>query len=161
MFQKLRSAYYKTIYGIQNIFIWLPVIWRDRDWDGHYVYEILYKKIADMEKHHQKYNPFVNKEKTLKRLRIARLLLKRITEHEYFENSLLPVERKYGDWPLETDPFFEPEPTEHGTYRLFDGRSKEHEAAWSRAMYHSMYMEKQDKDMLFSLLRKNLDRWWT
>ena len=31
--------------GIQNIIYWLPVIWKDRHWDDHYIFEILKHKL--------------------------------------------------------------------------------------------------------------------
>ena len=33
------------IRGIQNLIHWLPVIWKDRHWDDHYVFEVLKRKI--------------------------------------------------------------------------------------------------------------------
>ena len=33
----LEDAYYNVKYGILNIITWLPVIWRDRQWDHAYV----------------------------------------------------------------------------------------------------------------------------
>lgn len=34
------------IRGIQNIWRWLPVIWRDRDWDNYYIEVILHTKLV-------------------------------------------------------------------------------------------------------------------
>lgn len=31
--------------GIKNLWYWLPVIWKDRDWDHHYIYEVLKHKL--------------------------------------------------------------------------------------------------------------------
>ena len=31
--------------GFKNLWKWLPVIWKDRDWDTHFIYELLKKKL--------------------------------------------------------------------------------------------------------------------
>jgi hypothetical protein len=33
------------IQGVKNIAYWFPVIWKDRDWDGHYIYEVMKHKL--------------------------------------------------------------------------------------------------------------------
>ncbi len=93
---KLSALYYNLIYGVQNIVIWFPVIFFDRQWDSYYFYKILYKKILLMEKHHMHYNPFVSKPTTCKKLKTCRLLLKRLCDNEYLDNALRPVKDKYG-----------------------------------------------------------------
>ena len=32
-------------WGIQNILYWFPIIWKDRHWDSHYIFEIMKHKI--------------------------------------------------------------------------------------------------------------------
>jgi hypothetical protein len=34
---------------IRKILRWIPILWRDRDWDYYYVYEILKQKLIDTE----------------------------------------------------------------------------------------------------------------
>ena len=37
---------HKTIWvGIKNIWKWFPVIWKDRDWDYYYIYQVLKFKL--------------------------------------------------------------------------------------------------------------------
>ena len=31
--------------GIKNIWYWLPIIWKDRHWDSHYIFEIMVHKL--------------------------------------------------------------------------------------------------------------------
>jgi hypothetical protein len=31
--------------GVKNIWYWLPVIWKDRNWDDHYIFEVLKHKL--------------------------------------------------------------------------------------------------------------------
>ena len=40
---KYYHKYFKN--GVKNLWYWLPIIWRDRNWDGHYIYEIMKHKL--------------------------------------------------------------------------------------------------------------------
>lgn len=44
---KARFFYRDFTYGIKNLIKWFPVIWKDRDWDDHYIWEILKFKITN------------------------------------------------------------------------------------------------------------------
>jgi hypothetical protein len=37
--------------GIKNLFRWLPTIWKDRDWDSYYIYEIIRVKLEHQAKY--------------------------------------------------------------------------------------------------------------
>jgi hypothetical protein len=38
-------------YGVQNLYKWFWVIWKDRDWDHHYIFQILKFKLEKQAKH--------------------------------------------------------------------------------------------------------------
>ena len=37
--------------GFKNIWYWLPIIWKDRNWDSHYIFEIMMHKIKAQSKY--------------------------------------------------------------------------------------------------------------
>jgi hypothetical protein len=39
---------------IRKVLRWIPILWRDRDWDYYFVYEILKQKLIDTERHVRK-----------------------------------------------------------------------------------------------------------
>ena len=39
---------------IRKLIRWIPIIWRDRDWDYYFVYEILKQKLIDTEQYIRK-----------------------------------------------------------------------------------------------------------
>ena len=41
----LFTPYYNISNGLVNIYNWLPIIWKDRNWDYRYIYTILEKKL--------------------------------------------------------------------------------------------------------------------
>ncbi len=40
---KFDGRYYHKYFkqGIKNLWYWLPIIWKDRSWDDHYIFEVL------------------------------------------------------------------------------------------------------------------------
>jgi len=36
---------------IRNVIRWIPIIWRDRDWDYYFIYEILKQKLINQEQY--------------------------------------------------------------------------------------------------------------
>jgi hypothetical protein len=38
-------------YGVKNLYKWFWVIWKDRDWDHHYIFEVLKFKLEKQAKH--------------------------------------------------------------------------------------------------------------
>ena len=40
---KYYHKYFKT--GVKNIIYWFPIIWKDRNWDSHYIFEIIKHKL--------------------------------------------------------------------------------------------------------------------
>lgn len=37
--------------GVKNIWYWLPIVWKDRHWDSHYIFEIMMHKIKAQSKY--------------------------------------------------------------------------------------------------------------
>lgn len=47
----IKYLYKDFIIGIKNIWYWLPIIWKDRHWDSHYIFEIMKHKIKAQSKY--------------------------------------------------------------------------------------------------------------
>ena len=143
--------FYNIITGIKNIFRWLPVIWKDRQWDQDYLYRVIGQKLKLMEEFWYSDDPWsANQEKVAKKVKLCRLLCDRIVNHDYLMNVLIPVEQKYGElkfhWEKDNKMVFDETPEEAKT-RM-------------RAYKHADYMEVQDKKMFFNILQKHIDKFW-
>ena len=43
---------HKTVWtGIKNLWKWFPIIWKDRDWDYYYIFQVLKFKLEKQAKH--------------------------------------------------------------------------------------------------------------
>lgn len=85
---KIKNFIYNIKRGIINLIKWFPVIWKDRDYDYEFVYDLLIKKFDNMEK-------FYNGDKALsadskevaEEIKYAKDLLHKIKTHDYFEEA--------------------------------------------------------------------------
>ena len=72
-------------YGIENLVIWFPTIWKDRNWDYYYFFKILEKKLELFEQTHTN-AIYLHWEPVAKNLKIAKNLCKRLSdEYDYYE----------------------------------------------------------------------------
>ena len=47
------GRYYHKMFrtGVKNLIYWFPIIWKDRNWDSHYIFEIMMHKIKAQSKY--------------------------------------------------------------------------------------------------------------
>lgn len=69
--------------GISNLWKWRKIIYRDRDWDWAYMYELLEYKMRCMAKYHEDYGQVVSSPHIASDLRRAADLLHRIRREDY------------------------------------------------------------------------------
>jgi hypothetical protein len=100
----LPSTFWRNIYciwrdlyiGVYNVFRWIPVIWFDRDWDWVYLADIMEYKLNRMGKTVQD-GCHLYRDRDARRIRMAALLLTRLSADDYGENASKAF--KYGTRP--------------------------------------------------------------
>ena len=161
---KIKDQFRNCKNGIKNLITWFTVIWKDRDWDQQFFYEIVYFKLKQMEKFHRNYGNTVNREKYADEIKLAALLLKRVIDDNYLENVMEPHEKKWG----ESDFVFTPLPDNKNLSSLSikvekantpEEIKKEHKERMT-LYQHSDHLKKQDLDMFFKHVRKYVEGWW-
>ena len=104
--------------GLVNLAMWLPIVWKDRQFDHAYLYIVLRHKLRLMEKFYSSDKTWcVGTKRHAKEIRIARILCDRLVE-DYYPSF------KKNDWK------------------------------------HNTMQNKQDRDYLFDLMKKHVDKWW-
>jgi len=73
--------------SISNLFKWLPIIWKDRQWDGYYYEVILLKKIQLQRAYFEKRQLFVGYENEVKWMKKCEYLLIMLVEYKYWNNE--------------------------------------------------------------------------
>ncbi len=83
------KQFFKRIY---NVYRWIPVLWRDRDWDHYYTYEILKTKLTFQSEYTRDYGYHVSSDHEANRMDLCIELIDRV-QTEYYLNECID---KYG-----------------------------------------------------------------
>jgi hypothetical protein len=192
MFDKIRlwwkfdGKYYHKylIQGIKNLIKWFPIIWKDRDWDSQFIFDILQFKL----KNQSKYIGFHDRHTSAKQdaevmMKCVDLIEKVKTEFyqseymDYHESTFdfidIP-ENERGDWYEEGmtqlhseliserfDEYFAKYPEVYDYVInnpdkcVFENKDKQ-----TIAMNMGHELHKRARKELFTLLEENIERWW-
>jgi hypothetical protein len=82
---KYQHKYIK--YGIQNLYKWFWVIWNDRDWDHHYIFQVLKFKL-EKQANHLAENGFHNNAQRDAELMMTCVRLIDKLQNEYYYDEL-------------------------------------------------------------------------
>jgi len=78
---KYYHKYFKQ--GVKNIIYWFPIIWKDRNWDGHYIFEILQHKLKAQSNYIGRRDLHTRAQLDAKRMRLCISLIKKVQEEDY------------------------------------------------------------------------------
>lgn len=138
LLNNIKYFFYDVKYGIQNIIYYLPVIWKDRDWDNEYILDLLKYKLKKNEKNLRKYSIAVDNDKTADEIK-----------------NVVDLIEIYPNITLEADPDFK---YQEYIENIEDEEEKDY---WIKRYYTSIYnMEDECYKMIFELLGRNSQKWW-
>ena len=69
--------------GVKNIIYWFPVIWKDRNWDDHYIFDILKHKLKAQAKYIGDRDWHTRAQLDAKRMRLCVKLIEKVQEEDY------------------------------------------------------------------------------
>jgi hypothetical protein len=167
--------------GIKNLIYWFPVIWKDRDWDDHYIFEILQHKLVAQANYIGRRDFHTRAQLDAKRMRLCVKLIDKVQEEDYAMEYMdyakdrvwfTPCEDREGSslYNSETvwekyDDYFKKYPLVYkrvlkgeGVFTL-DGRD-ESEMKRIIAMNIGHINQKRAQDLLFKILNENINSWW-
>ena len=78
---KYYHKYFKQ--GVKNLWYWFPVIWKDRNWDGHYIFEIIQHKLEGQANYIGERDLHTRAQLDAKRMRLCISLIKKVQEEDY------------------------------------------------------------------------------
>lgn len=81
---------------IRNLIRWAPIIWRDRDWDYYFIYEILKQKLKNVEQYTAKNGSHVNSDLDAESLRTAIEMIDKV-QNEYHIDKYLSESKEWDD----------------------------------------------------------------
>jgi hypothetical protein len=151
---------FKTFFtSIGRLFVWFPVIWKDRDWDYYSLYEVLKKKLELMSKFEKKESLNEKVEKITKQIDEAIYLINRL-EDDYFEEALKPFYEVYPNFELEME-FLDDENNPQWKTLNFKYDNDEQRELYRKNLMNELKFREKDRKKLFKLISDNIDSWWS
>lgn len=166
--------------GFKNLWRWFPVIWKDRDWDDHYIFEILKTKLRNQADYIGTRNIHTTAKRDAEIMNLCANLMERVQEEFYRMEYMDYHECQYNWLDIEDKP-------EHKQMEIkqisekFDEFFAKHKSAVKRivnnkkyqifelteddykqrlAMNVSYYNHRRAKKLMFELMSRNIERWW-
>lgn len=158
MFRRLRRTLSGIVTGISNILVYAPLLYRDRDWDHAYLYDLMAVKMRRMARHHERYGLVKSSSKIARELRVCAELLDRI---EGRIDPMLPFERahteKWGELTFEGGGLF----TRLKREKVFTKADEEAERKESRRLWdHEEAIKRRALELFGKIFVRKSQTWW-
>jgi len=154
MFDWIKTKYYNITIGIKNIFRWMPIVWRDRDWEYEfYTEEFIYRKLKNLYKRNY---PEIFEGGNWAR-GYLNLCIKLMDEKRKMQNLEDDLWKSTEHGEMRTDET----PDEKGLYRLyFDWSSPEAKQNYYDVEMKRGIREKKINHLIYLILETRSDYWW-
>ena len=167
--------------GVKNLIYWLPIIWKDRHWDSHYIFEIMIHKIKAQSKWIGDRDIHTRAKRDAEVMMTCVNLMKLVQDEFYSgeysdyhktKHWFEPVEGKEGlsSWEsrlLEEnfDDYFKKYPLIYKKVINGEGIFKfdnvvDSESKQKIAMNIGHINHDRARKLLFKLMEQNIERWW-
>ena len=159
----MRHFFRSLIHSIHSLIYWFPVIWRDKDWDDDFFFDILIHKLSSMERYFRTADIVVDSEVYADEI-LAALQKLQAVRYQLNEDAAFELhEQKWGEavWhfaPTERPDFSELIITYPNAKTL-----EENELA-SRELADAANISSMDDEVTlqeaFDLIAENVQKWW-
>lgn len=197
MIEKIKELYWSKIgykvkgffTSIGNLIKWFPVIWKDRDWDDHYIFEVFKFKLEKQAKYIKEKGFHTNSDLDAKRMMLCVKLMEKVQEDFYtmeymdYEDKdffFVPtgegIEDGDGGYYMETrlkkenlNDFFKIHPlvykkiVTNKKYHIFKMDNEDltsYEVKSRIALNIGRYNHERARKLLFKILSENIEKWW-
>jgi hypothetical protein len=171
--------YHKYIkQGVKNLIYWFPIIWKDRNWDSHYIFEIMRHKLSAQADYIGGRDLHTRAQLDAKRMRLCVKLMK-LVQDEFYSSE-------YSDYH-KTKHWFEPIPEttlsswESRTLEEnFDDYFKKYPLIYKRVLNGEGIFGREGREndkqviamnigyinhdrarkLLFKIMEENIEGWW-
>jgi hypothetical protein len=166
-----RIRYFLT--GVKNIFRWAPTLYKDKDWDSWYIYNILQKKIEYQRQEIINANRHTDIDRDNRDMTIALNLLERVKDDYYgmehvdyskTEFDFIPVggnsnlkEMKMTVLSENYDEFLKKYPSSVRKVLKEKGNNLDKDVL---CVYVARYNQERARKLLFKLLEQKIEKWW-
>lgn len=172
--------------SVKNLIRWFPIIWKDRDWDDHFIWEIMKNKLRWQAKYIGDRDFHTRAEMDARRMRLCANLIDKVQDEwyqmeymDYHESSMnwldIPDKPDYKQLEIETtserfDEYFKKYPLVYKKVLAdknlqpfgVDVREGETEVDTKQriAMNIAHYNHNRARKLLFKIMEENIEGWW-
>lgn len=177
---KFEGRYYHKdfVHGVKNLWRWFPTIWKDRDWDDSFIWDIMIQKIKNQSKYIGDRDFHTRAKRDAEIMMTCVRLMERVKE-EYYGSEYIDYHETKFDF-VETD---RPEYKRLETTEIsenFDEYFKKYPRQYKRVLSGEVNRFKRDdekdkkliameisienhnraKKILFKLMERYIEYWW-
>lgn len=162
------------IKGIKNLWKWFPVVWKDRDWDDHYIWEMLIFKIKNQAKYIGDRDFHTRAKRDAEIMMTCVRLMEKVKNEDYHMEYMDYCEDEFNFVESDTPGYSQLEITEIS--ENFDEYFKKRPSAYRKvmkdggmfgndtkkhiAMSMGRLQHEKARKILFTLLERNIESWW-
>lgn len=188
------NIYWKTIgwrlkefrSSVNKLIRWLPIIWKDRDWDDHYIWELMKNKLRWQAKYIGDRDFHTRAAHDAKRMRLCANLIDKIQDEWYQMEHTDYYEANFNWLDVENKPEYK-ELDIQTTFEDFDSYFKKHKSVYKKVLSDKKYqvfpIEEREGDrpsdfklriamnighynhnrarkLLFKIMEEDIEGWW-
>ena len=174
-------SYFKK--GVKNLIYWFPIIWKDRNWDASYIFDIMKHKLCSQADYIGGNDRHTRAQQDARRMRLCVKLMGLVQDDFYSgeysdyhktKHWFEPIEDGSGSSTWETrlleenfDDYFKKYPLIYkrvlngeGPYSLGDHDNVSTDKKQRIAMNIGYFNQKRAKNLLFKTMNENINSWW-
>jgi hypothetical protein len=153
---------------IKNLYRWFPIIWKDQDWDDHFIFEILKFKLKNQAEYIGKRGNHLSAERDAEIMMLCTRLIDKVQDEyygtEYFDYQksnvkFIDSETHPGSYEVELEHISDNLDDYFKKYPLIAKQVAE-EDKHRKAFKIAKINEERAHKLLFKILEQNIRRWW-
>jgi hypothetical protein len=161
--------------GLINLYVWFPIIWKDRNWDHSFILDIIKFKLKQQSLYIGNENRHTRAKKDARDMIICVNLIEKINdgfyESEYFDfykDDMWTEELadKPGYYEMKFNPVWEKFDDYFKLYPLIYNKVLKDGGIFSNDTKHHIAMnighinQQRAQDLLFKIMNENINGWW-
>ena len=180
---RFEGRYYHRdfVRGIEKLWYWFPIIWKDRDWDQHYIYEVIKHKLKAQAKYISNNDRHTRAQLDAKRMTLCVKLMQLCQDEPYTMEYMDYAKDKHwfapcndgtdsSTWESENiwenyEDFFKKYPLIYkrvlngeGPFNIENRDDDERKKVIAMNIGH--INQSRAHKLLFKIMQENIERWW-
>jgi hypothetical protein len=159
------KQFFRNIY---NLIRWFPIIWKDRDWDDHFIFEILKFKLKNQAKYIGYHDRHLSAKRDAEKMMLCVRLIEKVQDEYYGCEYLSYCDLEFESITSKTHPDLHEmiivEKSEHydDYFKKYPRIAKQLtiKDKGKKAFKIAQINENRAHKLLFKILEQNIKRWW-